>query len=253
MGQAYRPPRHRGLREASAQRVVQLNSLVFASCSTIAVSRAGRSPASPSPSRCWPVRCSSDASVRASLRDLALARLGATELVVSSTAILSGSARRRLAPQFRSHGGAVVASTPMLALTGAVTTRAADVPQHECSVFGIDERFLAFHGRSGAAPTDRQAWMSPGLAAELGAEADDDATPSGRQAYRHPAQQSPGPPRRSQRTDSPHRDPHRLRVTELGEFSLVLRKDQCSRSSSRCPDCSRISISSRPSMPCSCA
>jgi ABC-type lipoprotein release transport system permease subunit len=36
-------------------------------------------------------------------------------------------------------------------------------------VFGIDERFMALHGRPGAPPREREAWISPGLAAELGA------------------------------------------------------------------------------------
>ncbi len=112
-------------------------------------------------------------SVRASLRDLALARLGATELVLSSTGFFRAALADDLRRSSDLNGGAVVASTPMLALTGAVTHEGSRRTAARVQVFGIDDRFLAFHGRSGAAPTDRQAWMSPGLAAELGAEADD--------------------------------------------------------------------------------
>ncbi len=101
-------------------------------------------------------------SVRASLRDLALARLGATGLVVSST----GFFREALADDVR---GALAGATPILALTGAVSHEDSRRTAARVQVFGIDERFLALHGLPAGAPAERQAWVSEGLAGELGA------------------------------------------------------------------------------------
>jgi hypothetical protein len=106
-------------------------------------------------------------SVRDSLRDLALARLGGTELVVSST----GFFRAALAGEIATSG--VSMSVPILAVTGAVTHESSRRTAARVQVFGIDDRFLAFHGRESGAPAGRDAWMSPGLAAELGASPDD--------------------------------------------------------------------------------
>ena len=110
-------------------------------------------------------------SVRASLRDLAIARLGATELVLSST----GFFRDTFADDLRqsNEGSGIHSTTPLLVLTASVTQEDSRRTAARVQVFGIDDRFLAFHGQSGTAPTDRQAWMSPGLAAELGAKIDD--------------------------------------------------------------------------------
>ncbi|MBA3269219.1 MAG: ABC transporter permease, partial [Acidobacteria bacterium] len=103
------------------------------------------------------------ASVRASLRDLALARLGHTELVVSST----GFFRAALAEEVRSPE--IAAVVPLLAVPAAVTHDDSRRTATRVQVFGIDDRFFAFHGRAAGAPAGREAWVSPGLAAELGA------------------------------------------------------------------------------------
>jgi ABC-type antimicrobial peptide transport system permease subunit len=109
------------------------------------------------------------ASVRASLRDLALARLGATEIVVSST----GFFREALAADLAPVGSSGMAAVPILAVTGAITHEESRRTTARVQVFGIDDRFLAFHGLSGRAPTIRDAWISTGLAAELGAATGD--------------------------------------------------------------------------------
>jgi ABC-type lipoprotein release transport system permease subunit len=111
-------------------------------------------------------------SVRASLRDLALARLGATELVLSSTSFFRDGFADELRQQSDRNSG-IAAAAPLLALTGTVTHEESRRTAARVQVFGIDDRFVTFHGRSGAAPGDRQAWMSPGLAAELGAAPED--------------------------------------------------------------------------------
>ncbi len=105
------------------------------------------------------------ASVRGSLRELALSRLGATEAVVSST----GFFREQLAEEIQR--APIAVATPILTLTGAVTHEDSRRTAARVQVFGIDDRFFTFHGRPADAPTERQAWISSGLAAELGAAA----------------------------------------------------------------------------------
>lgn len=107
------------------------------------------------------------ASVRASLRDLALSRLGNTDVAVTSTSYF----REALADEVTSPEIAAVA--PMLAVQGAVMHEESRRSAARVQIFGIDDRFLSFHGHSMAAPQGRDAWLSPGLAVELGAAAGD--------------------------------------------------------------------------------
>ena len=109
-------------------------------------------------------------SVRASLRDLASSRLGATELVVATTT----SFRDALAADLRGRADAgIAAAAPILAVAGTVTHEDSRRTAARVQVFGIDDRFLEFHGRGSGAPTGRDAWMSVALAQELGAAAGD--------------------------------------------------------------------------------
>jgi hypothetical protein len=99
-------------------------------------------------------------SVRGSLRDLALARLGKTEAVVSS----AGFFREKLA-------GEVPGSAPIIVLQGIVMhekdrRRAANV-----SIYGVDDRFWKFNGLEPSA--DSGAQLSEALARELGVTAGD--------------------------------------------------------------------------------
>jgi len=93
-------------------------------------------------------------SVRGSLRDLALARLGKTQAVVSS----AGFFREKLSDD-------VAGSAPLITLQGIVThekdrRRAANV-----SIYGVDDRFWRFHGI--APPEGSGAPVSDALAREL--------------------------------------------------------------------------------------
>src|SRR5579862_1910273 len=99
-------------------------------------------------------------SVRASLRDLVLARLGKTEAVVSSAQFF----REQLSRD-------VPGSAPLIVLQGMVTherdrRRAANV-----AIYGVDDRFWQFHGV--AAHGGAEAYVSDALARELGARAGD--------------------------------------------------------------------------------
>jgi putative ABC transport system permease protein len=154
------------------------------------------------------------ASVRASLRDLALSRLGNTNVVVSSTSYF----RAALADEVRAPQVGAVA--PVLALVGAVVHEDSRRTATKVQVFGIDDRFMALQALPGDAPGDREAWISPGLAAELGAAAGDGIVLRVAKPTDIPLSHVQG-----RREDTGQRV--RLSVTrvasrtELGEFSLI--------------------------------
>jgi putative ABC transport system permease protein len=154
------------------------------------------------------------ASVRASLRDLALSRLGSTDVVVSSTSYF----RAALADEVRAPE--VEAVAPVLAVVGVVMHEDSRRTASKVQVFGIDDRFMRLHGRTGDAPRDRDAWISPGLAAELGAAAGDGVVLRVAKPTDIPLSHLQG-----RRDDTSQRI--RLSVTqvpnrsELGEFSLI--------------------------------
>jgi ABC-type lipoprotein release transport system permease subunit len=103
-------------------------------------------------------------SVRASLRDLVTSRLGRTETVIAS----SGFFREALAQDFSG-------ACPLIAMESFVTHEATGRRASRVDVYGVDARFLKFHGREGAAeaPGNRDVLLSEALAAELGAKPGD--------------------------------------------------------------------------------
>lgn len=111
-------------------------------------------------------------SVRASLAGLVTARLGGADLVVSAENPFTDS----LADRLRDHAELSAAQAkvvPLFALEGIVTHQSSGLRAGNVSVYGVDERFFAFHGVDVEAPTGGQVWLSPDLAAELGAAAQD--------------------------------------------------------------------------------
>ena len=103
-------------------------------------------------------------SVRGSLRDIALGRLGRTDSVVGS----SGFFREALADDFRASGAGTTAA-PLVVASGFVTDESSERTAAGVLVYGVDDRFWQFHGQ---APPDGVV-VSPALAAELGVEARD--------------------------------------------------------------------------------
>jgi putative ABC transport system permease protein len=110
-------------------------------------------------------------SVRASLRELAVGRLGRTDHLVASTQFFRHALVQDLArqPQFASCCAAMYGLIAVDGLaarpdsSGTSGRRASGV-----AVYGIDERFWTFHGRpSPGALRPREAYLSPGLAREL--------------------------------------------------------------------------------------
>src|SRR5688572_9039008 len=102
-------------------------------------------------------------SVRGSLRDLALSRLGRTGHGISS----AGFFRETLAEDLARRSG--VPSAPLIATTGLVTHEPSGRRASGVLVYGVDERFWRFHGlepREGV-------FVSPAIASELNTAAGD--------------------------------------------------------------------------------
>lgn len=103
-------------------------------------------------------------SVRGSLRDIALGRLGQTDLVLSSM----GFFREGLADDARGALGAS-AATPLIVADAFVTLESSGQRASNVIVYGVDERFWQFHGLP---PVDG-VYVSPALASEVGAKEGD--------------------------------------------------------------------------------
>jgi len=113
-------------------------------------------------------------SVRASLRELALQRLGQTDRVITST----GFFRDRLANDLQSDSQFAVAgfseTCPLIALEGTVTHEPSKRVASRIKVYGADERFWKFHQVPGKQPPrNREVFLSEGLARELSANTGD--------------------------------------------------------------------------------
>ncbi len=94
-------------------------------------------------------------SVRASLRDLVLSRLGNTQYVVSR----NGFFREQLAGSFSS-------ACPVIAINGMVAHPSSGRRAFSVEIYGVDQRF-------GAAPGSQEVLLSSALATELGAKPGD--------------------------------------------------------------------------------
>jgi putative ABC transport system permease protein len=101
-------------------------------------------------------------SVRGSLRDLAVGRLGRADYVVSST----GFFRDALAEDVRANTAGASAA-PLVVATGFVTEEGSGRRAANVLVYGVDARFWQFHGQ----PEPPGVQISPALASELGAKA----------------------------------------------------------------------------------
>jgi ABC-type lipoprotein release transport system permease subunit len=95
-------------------------------------------------------------SVRASLRDLVLGRLGHTEYAVNG----AGFFREKLADDLGS-------ACPMIALDGVAANESSGRRATGIQVYGVDERFWKFQGGAGEPPRGRDVLLSVALAQEL--------------------------------------------------------------------------------------
>ena len=107
-------------------------------------------------------------SVRGSLRDLVLQRLGNTDHIIVS----SGFFREALAADLQAdtrlasnYGGPV----PIVTLQAAVSEQGSGRRSSRVLVYGVDDRFWQFHGMTRTGPSARDAFVSAALARDLGA------------------------------------------------------------------------------------
>src|SRR5207244_3915509 len=101
-------------------------------------------------------------SVRSSLRDLVLERLGRADFVISR----SGFFREELASVFGS-------ACPMIATDGVVAHDPSGRRALGIQVYGVDERFWKFQAEPGEPPRNQQTLLSAALERELGVKAGD--------------------------------------------------------------------------------
>src|SRR5438477_5020567 len=110
-------------------------------------------------------------SVRGSLRDLVLQRLGRTDLAVLS----SGFFRAALAADIGNDPAFVAAFesvAPVIVVQGLVANQASGRRASHVQVYGVDDRFWRFHGIPGVnGPAGRDAIVNGTLARDIGAAA----------------------------------------------------------------------------------
>ena len=114
-------------------------------------------------------------SVRASLQDLFLGRLGNTDYVISSVDFF----REELAVDLKRHQEFLRTFrdvSPLIALEAVAVHEASGRRSSGVQVYGVDDRFWAFHGldtSSSVNPTGREVLLTESLADELGSRPGD--------------------------------------------------------------------------------
>jgi ABC-type antimicrobial peptide transport system permease subunit len=113
-------------------------------------------------------------SVRNSLRDLVLQRLGKTSYAVNSNGIV----REELASEVQTDpafaGNGFLGVCPLIAIEGTVTHESSKRLASGIKVYGVDERFWKFHQRNRTmVPQNGKVFLSPALAGELGSNVGD--------------------------------------------------------------------------------
>ncbi|HWT04052.1 MAG TPA: ABC transporter permease [Pyrinomonadaceae bacterium] len=108
-------------------------------------------------------------SVRASLRELFLQRLGSTEQVLSGASFFREQLAAEIERDARFQQSGLRAACPLIVLRGTVTHEESKRWSSGVQVYGVDERFWRFHGRENTpAPRDRELLVGASLADELG-------------------------------------------------------------------------------------
>jgi putative ABC transport system permease protein len=98
-------------------------------------------------------------SVRASLRDLVLSRLGKTQAVVTTAQFF----REQLASE-------APGSAPLIVMQGVVTNDKDGRRASKVAVYGVDDRFFEFNGYTQSPPSGNEARLTPALAREIGVQ-----------------------------------------------------------------------------------
>ena len=109
-------------------------------------------------------------SVRASLRAIVLARIGATDFALTAPHYFRASLAEELAVAGE---GAVRAAYGFVSLEGSISHEPSGRRASRVAVYGVDEGFFSFHGVSAPELGAREALLSPSLQAELAGEVGD--------------------------------------------------------------------------------
>jgi putative ABC transport system permease protein len=104
-------------------------------------------------------------SVRVSLHQLAVGRLGATEQALISRNFFPADLAAAFHDPFR--------STALIALEGAAVHQRSNFRVNRVAIFGVDDSFYSFHGAPGRSPRARGIALSPALAREMDARKGD--------------------------------------------------------------------------------
>ena len=110
-------------------------------------------------------------SVRGSLRDLVLQRLGRTDRVVLAPGLFREALGTEIAadPHF---AASFADAAPLIMMQGVVSAPDGGRRVSRVAIYGVDDRFWRFHGVDGVSgPAPREAFVSRALAADLGAAA----------------------------------------------------------------------------------
>ena len=113
-------------------------------------------------------------SVRASLRDLVVQRLGETDQVITSNGFFREQLAAEIQNDERFAAGGFAATCPLIALEGTVTHESSRRVASAIRVYGVDEKFWKFHRLEGKEPPrNREVLVNEPLARELGAQPGD--------------------------------------------------------------------------------
>jgi len=118
-------------------------------------------------------------SVRASLRAIVLARIGATDFALTAPHYFRASLAEELGVAGE---GAVRAAYGFVSLEGSISHEPSGRRASRVVVYGIDAGFFGFHGVPAPELGAREALLSPSLQAELAGEVGDVAVRTARRA-----------------------------------------------------------------------
>ncbi|HVQ38110.1 MAG TPA: ABC transporter permease, partial [Pyrinomonadaceae bacterium] len=110
-------------------------------------------------------------SVRSSLRDLFLQRLGNTDSIVTSSSFFRDQLAADIQNDERFRSSGFTATCPLIAADATVKNEATSLRASGVRVYGVDDRFWNFHqrnaGGTGQAPRGREVLVSEAIAREL--------------------------------------------------------------------------------------
>lgn len=109
-------------------------------------------------------------SVRGSLRDLVVQRIGATDVVVASDRFFREDLEDALAS---AEGASPTSACPIISLEGVLSREDTSRRSRAVQVYGVDDRFWKFHGISRSGPEGRTTLVGRPLADALGIQSGD--------------------------------------------------------------------------------